>query len=195
MSGLEAAGIQTVADQTMTQKDTDVRAQLTEIQKANPDIFVISSFPGQVATIYLQAQELGFKPQLLSVDGTAGPDILSQAGTAMQCLDYTAVWSSLSQDGRNPAFVQAFKTKFGKDPSTFNAAGYDSMWLMATAFKNAGAADKVAVRDALKNITDFKGAMGVYGFGSSRDASVKGTPVQIVDAKPVLWTPQTTCKP
>jgi branched-chain amino acid transport system substrate-binding protein len=53
--GLEAAGIETVAEQTMTQKDTDLRTQLTEIKKANPDIIILSTFPGQFASVYLQA--------------------------------------------------------------------------------------------------------------------------------------------
>src|SRR5207249_2469723 len=58
-AGFDAAGVTTVADQTMTQKDTDLRAQLTEIKNANPDIFVINAFPGQLASIYLQAEEVG----------------------------------------------------------------------------------------------------------------------------------------
>jgi ABC-type branched-subunit amino acid transport system substrate-binding protein len=39
----------------MTQKDTDLRTQLTEIKKANPDIIILSTFPGQFASVYLQA--------------------------------------------------------------------------------------------------------------------------------------------
>jgi branched-chain amino acid transport system substrate-binding protein len=177
----------------MTQKDTDLRAQLTEIKNANPDLVILSTFPGQYASVYLQADEVGLDKQIIATDGTAGAQILDQAGSVMQCTVFTAVWSAQNPEGNNQHFQQLLKEKTGKDGDLFYAAGHDALWVYATAVKNAGTADKAKVRDALAALDGFKGAFGVYGFDANRNPTISGTTLQIQASKPVLWTDQTQC--
>jgi branched-chain amino acid transport system substrate-binding protein len=192
---LEKAGVKAVAIETMTQKDIDVRAQLTKIKNANPDVVIFNVFPGQVGMVSLQAREIGIKAQLIATDGSASEQTLEQAGKAMQCMVFTAVWSPLGEEGRNQQFQKDLQAKLGADtqPDLFYAAGYDGLWTYATALKNAGTADKAKVRDALAALKDFEGAMGKYSFDENREPTMGGTNIQIRDSKPQLWEPGASC--
>jgi branched-chain amino acid transport system substrate-binding protein len=192
-SGLEAAGLETAIVQTLTANDTDLRAQLTEIGNSDADIFILSTFPGQYASAYLQAQELGLDMQIVAADGTAGAQILDQAADAMQCVVWTAVWSAQNQEGRNQHFQELLDEKLGKPGDLFYAAGYDGLWVYATAVRDAGSAEPEAVRQALNDLEDFEGAFGVYDFDENRNPSITGTNLQIQDGTPTLWEPGTEC--
>lgn len=189
VAALEAAGVETVETQAFTTADTNFRAQLTEVQNADPDVIVLTTFPGQIAGVFLQAEELGIETPVISSDGSNRAEVLDQAGAAMQCTTFNTVWSPVNETGRNPDFVAAM----GEDADLYAAAGYDAMWAYATALAAAGSPDSAAVVAALNDLTDFQGALGVYDFDDERNPSITGTDLQIQDGAAVLWTPETEC--
>lgn len=189
IAALEAAGLETKEVQTYTTNDTDYRAQLTEIQNAGADVIVLTSFPGQIAGIFLQAEELGIDTPIISSDGSNRAEVLDQAGEAMQCTTFNTIWAPENEAGRNPDFVAAM----GADADLYSAAGYDAMWVYATALQAAGSADSDAIVTALNGIEDFDGAFGVYDFEGDRNPSITGTNLQIQDSAAVVWTPETEC--
>lgn len=194
----DGLGLKTVSVQTVTAKDTDVRAQLTEIKNAKPDVLFLNVNTGQQPGILVQAKELGLLPgdtQIIGDVGFGNDTVLKQAASALQCGLFATTWDASSKDGKNEHFIQLFKDKNGgKMPDAFAAWGYDAMWAVATAFKNAGTTDHKAVRDALAGLKDLQGALGVYSFDDNRQPTQKGLLMQVQDGKPVIWTPGTTCK-
>ena len=48
------------------------------------------------------------------------------------------------------------------------AWGYDAMSVLAIAMENAGTLEPEAVRDALANITDYRGAAAIAGYDADR---------------------------
>jgi len=189
VAALEAAGVETLEVQTDSTTDTDFRAQLTEIDDAGADVIVLTAFPGQIAPIFLQAEELGIDTPIISSDGSARADVLEQAGEAMQCTVFNSVWAAQNETGRNPQFVETF----GDEADLYKAAGYDAMWLYVEALGRAGSADSEAVIAELNNTVDFEGAFGVYSFDENRNPSILGTNLQIQDSEAVVWTPESTC--
>ena len=190
VGALEEAGLETLEVQAFTTTDTDFRAQLTEADNAGADVIVLTTFPGQIAPIFLQAEELGIDTPVISSDGSARDDVLGQAGDAMQCTAFNSVWAAQNETGRNPQFVEAM----GAGADLYAAAGFDAMWVYAEALVAAGSADPEAVITALDELEDFGGAFGVYDFDEDRNPSIPGVNLQIQDGEAVLWTPETTCE-
>ncbi|MFD2351161.1 ABC transporter substrate-binding protein [Nonomuraea ferruginea] len=193
---LEAAGITTVGEETFVGTDTDVRAQLTKLKQANPDVLVTMPLPGMMSTIYLQLDEIGYDgPVFMAPD--VSDATMEQAGQAMQCFVYVTAWNGQSTEGNNAHFLDYWKQHGEKRSATvFEAASYASLWSMAHAFKEAGTTDKKTVRDTLAGLSDIDTPFGKIGFTDNRTASVKGTKLQIVDSKITLFDPQTAaaCK-
>jgi branched-chain amino acid transport system substrate-binding protein len=188
---LEGMGITTVGEETFVGTDTDVRAQLTKLKQANPDVLVTMPLPGMMSTIYLQLDEVGHEgPVFMAPD--VSDATMEQAGKAMQCFVYVTAWNGQSTDGNNPHFLDYWQQHGEKRSATvFEAAGYASLWSMAHAFKAAGSTDKKAVRDALAGLQDIDSPFGKIGFTDNRAASIKGTKLQIVDSKITLFDPAT----
>ncbi len=190
IGALEEAGLETLEVQAFTTTDTDFRAQLTEADNADADVIVLTTFPGQIAPIFLQAEELGIETPIISSDGSARDDVLGQAGSAMQCTTFNSVWAAQNDTGRNPQFIEAM----GEDADLYAAAGFDAMWVYAEALAAAGSAESEAIIAALHDLEDFEGAFGVYDFDETRNPSIPGVNLQIQDGEAVLWTPETTCE-
>lgn len=195
---IEGLGLRTASVQTVTAQDTDVRAQLTEIKNADPDVWLLNVNTGQQPGILLQAQEIGLLPQATAVVGDVGfgnATVLQQASDVLQCGLFATTWTLESETGKNRHFVDLYRQKNGgKDPDAFVAWGYDAVWAVATAMKDAGTTDKEAVRDALGRIESFEGALGTYGFDEGRQPTQEGILMQVRDGKPVPWTPDAACQ-
>jgi branched-chain amino acid transport system substrate-binding protein len=192
-AALEAAGFETVAEQTFSGTDTDVRAQLTAIKDANPDLLVVTPLPGVMTIVYLQAAEVGIESQII---GAPDPNaaILEQAGPEMQCLLYTTPWNRLSEDGNNQHFLEYWEANGNGNPADlFHAYGYTSTWAMAAGIRAANSVEGEAIRDALNTMPDIATPVGDINFQANRTASITGTKVQIQDSTPVPWDGTTSC--
>lgn len=191
---LRDAGFEIVQEQTFASNDTDVRAQLTAIKDANPDLVVTTPLPGLMSIVYLQAAEVGLRAQIL-----ASPDvndaILSQAGRAMQCVAYTTAWNPKATGGNNAAFLEAWsRNGVNKTANVFHAAGYTSMWTLARGLKAANSTNGAALRDALANLPVSPTPFGDLAFDQNRAMAITGTKVQVRDSKLELWQDATSCR-
>ena len=65
-------------------------------------------------------------------------------------------------------FVSNYKNKYGQDPGAFSVLAYDSVYIMATAIKNAGSTDSDAIKDVLKKLDENCGTTH-YKFDENRD--------------------------
>lgn len=193
-AALEEAGYETVSEQTFTNNDIDVRAQLTAIQGSDPDIVVVTPLPGLMTIVYLQAAEVGIDVPII-----ASPDvndsILEQAGPEMECLVYTTVWNPASDQGNNPHFLEYF-AEHGPDvsPTVFHAVGYASMWSFAEGIRAANGVDGAAIRDALVSLDAIDTPVGTINFQNDRAAAITGVRVQVRDSALTVWSPDEPCE-
>lgn len=191
-AALEAAGVETVADQTMSGSDTDVRAQLTAIADADPDFFVMTVLPGLMSTVFLQAAEIGLDAQLLGQ--IPNPQLLEQAGPEMECSVYIAPWAPFFEGGNNQHFLD-YWAENGEDrePDLFVAAGYSAMWAMAHGIKQANSVEGADIAAALASMDDIDTAYGTVNFRTNRSASIPGAKAIIMDSQIVPWDETIEC--
>ena len=83
--------------------------------------------------------------------------------------------------------MQAYRAKYNADPDQFAAQAYDGLYIMATAIKNAGSADRSAIRDALAKIRGLDGALGSFSFDENRDPICQSVPLTVKAGKYVLF--------
>lgn len=141
-----------VKEEAFVAKDTDFRAQLTNIKGANPDFVYVPAYYEEVGLIIKQARELGIDVTMMGGEGWDSPKLVELAGG--DALDNTFITNSYSPGDSDPKvqeFVKAFKAKYkDKTPDAFNALGYDSVYFLADAIKRAGSTDGEKIQKALE---------------------------------------------
>jgi len=168
-AALQQLGIQLVATESYSKGDSDFRTQLGKLNARKPDIFVFSSLVGEAIPILQQAREIGITQPIVGGNGFNSPNVLKNAGAAAEGLIVGSAWFIDSLAPKSKAFVQAYRAKYNADPDQFAAQAYDGLYIMATAIKNAGSADRSAIRDALAKIRGLDGALGSFSFDENRD--------------------------
>lgn len=177
-------GGEVVAIEGYKQADTDFKAQLTKIASANPEALFIPDYYTKVYLIASQANDIGLKDiPLLGCDGWDGIDsIFEKSENEASILDngyFCSHFSLEDEDEGVQAFVASYKEKYGENPTSFAALGYDAANIMINAIETAGSTDSKAIIEALKN-TQYKGVTGNIKFDENGDP-IKGVSVLKVE--------------
>ena len=157
----EALGGEIVSVEGFVIEDKDFRSTLTKIIGTNPDVIYIPAYEEQVALIINQARELGYEGVLLGVDGWDGTK-LAEVNTpeALKDAFFTNHYSSESTDPKVSDFIKNYNAKYGSNPTSLAALGYDAAYVIAEAVAKAGSADPVAIRDAIAKTSGLVGVTG-----------------------------------
>ncbi len=163
-------GLETVTTETFGSKDTDFSAQLTKIKSLNPDAIVVSALVEAGAGILLAKKSLGIPDSVRVIGGNGlnSPQVPTVAGAAADGTLVGSPWFIDKADEVNQKFVKAYKAKYNSDPDQFAAQAYDTLFIVANAIKEAGAANADKIRDALAK-AKYSGVMGNFSFTPDRD--------------------------
>ena len=130
--------------------DKDFNAQLTKIKSANPDVVYLPDYYGTVALIAKQLRAQGINTPIIGADGWDG--LTDNAGDEVLNGYYSNHYAADSTEPAVMKYVNAFRAKYNKDPNSFAALGYDSVYLLKDAMEKAGSTtDVAAIRTALEN--------------------------------------------
>lgn len=159
-----AAGGEIVAFETFTTGDKDFSAQLTNIRAAEPDIIFLPTYYNDVPLIAQQARRLGLDATLLGSDAWSSPEIIKLGGADVDGSYFCNHFSTQIATDEAKKFIADYTAKYGQAPDDVAALTFDSCGLITEALKNAGRADREAVREALAQIREFKGVTGTFRF-------------------------------
>jgi branched-chain amino acid transport system substrate-binding protein len=169
-SALEKLGIETLTTETFGSKDTDFSAQLTKIKGLNPDAIVVSALVEAGSGILLGKKALGFpeKVRVIGGNGLNAPKVMEIAGDAANGTLVGSPWFVGKSDPASQKFVDAYKAKYNIEPDQFAAQAYDTLFIVAKAINDAGAAEPEKIKDALGKVK-YTGVMGPFAFTANRD--------------------------
>lgn len=166
-SGLKKAFKETykgeiVAEENFTAGDKDFQAMLTKIKDKDFNVIYIPGYYTEAGLIIKQAREMGIEQPIIGADGFGDEKLIETAGASnVKNVYYTGHFSNKAPatDKVEP-FVAAFEKKYGKQPSSFNALAYDSVYMIKQAIEDEGKATPEAINKGLANLKDFEGVTG-----------------------------------
>jgi branched-chain amino acid transport system substrate-binding protein len=164
VEGFKRGGGEIVEDQSFPAEATDLRAQLTRVKAAQPDVVLVLAYK-TTGLALKQARELGIAAQFIGTLDFELPEVVDIAKNAANDSIYTkAVF-----DPANPAsdamktYAAEYKKRYGSDPEVYGATMYDMLHMLSEATAN-GKGDSEKIRANLLAIKDYPGASGATTF-------------------------------
>jgi len=186
-AAFEALGGEIVAQEGYGKDDEDFRPTLTNFSKAGADLIYVPGYYQKVAKIISQGRELGIDLPFLGADGWDSPELVTIAGAEnLNNTYFTNHYSSKDPSEKVQNFVKAYKEKYGNEPDSFAALGYDAAYLIADAIERAGSADPEAIKNALAETKDFEAVTGTLTFDDKHNPVKEIAIIEMVNGEQVL---------
>lgn len=180
-------GLQIVATESYGANDVDFKAQLTNIQKQNPDVIFCPDYYNNVYLLATQVKELGIKATLLGVDGTDGVLDVAEDATVLEGLYFANHYSTTDESEIVQNFLTSYKEAYNETPNALAALGYDGAMILVDALKRAGSTDAQAIIDAL-DATDMDCVTGHVTYDENNNPIKSCAIIQIIGGEYVLNT-------
>ncbi len=161
----------TVVDETLSQiNQADYSVEISTIMSEQPEA-IYTFYPGGMGVNFTkQYQQAGLMQKIpmvstSSIDGTTLPALKDSALGAITSSPYAPDLDNAA----NKEFAQAYRQKYGREPSLYAAQSYDAARLIASALRQTGGdlADKEKFRAALKK-ADFESVRGYFAFNTNQ---------------------------
>ncbi len=172
---LAARNMKAVAVEKYNIKDVDMTAQLLKAKQAGADVVLTYGIGPELAQIANGMEKLNWKVPLIGSWTLSMANFIDNAGKNG---NGTRMPQTFIQDPNTPkrkafidAYVKAYNPPQGRMPSPVSAAqGYDSIYLLAAAIKQAGSTDGPKVKAALENLSEkVDGVVTTYDKPYSKD--------------------------
>lgn len=153
----------------------DYTALLRRVLAAGPDMLYIPNNYNQAARIIRQAKEMGLKSIIMGSDAWDAVDFVKLCGEPCLNLYFTTNYIGTAGNGRTHAFVDRFTVAYGYAPDTVAALTWDAVHLVVRALGELEAvggdlaSNRLAVREALAGIRNFRGVTGTMHFNAQGD--------------------------
>ena len=166
VKALTAKGVKTVAEEKFNIKDTDMTAQLLRAKEAGADVILTYGIGPELAQIANGMAKLGWKVPLVGSWTLSMASYIDNAGPNGDGAMMPETFIQVPNTPKRKAFIEAYQKAYNTDrmPSPVSAAqGYDSVYLLTAAIKQAGSTDGKKIKDALENLNEkVEGVVTVY---------------------------------
>jgi branched-chain amino acid transport system substrate-binding protein len=163
---LAGMSITPVATEKFNIGDTDMTAQVLRAKEAGADVILTYAIGPELAQIANAMAKLGWKVPLIGSWTLSMASYIDTSGANGDGAIMPQTFIQLPTTPKRKAFIEAYQKKYNIDrmPSPVSAAqGYDSVYLLAAAIKQAGSTDGRKVREALENLNaKVEGVVTVY---------------------------------
>ena len=174
----EKGGVKIVGEQTLSDGDTDLSAQITSLRGKDIDAIFFSGYYNEAALILLELKKQGLDIALFGADGFQSPDLWKVAkDTAVGTIFYAGFTSDAGTDKINEFNSKMFKKGLKSDG--FAAQAYDATKLLLESIEKSGIkdcsseTDRNKIRETLAATENFDGIAGMMSFDDNRDAIKK----------------------
>jgi len=129
---------------TVTQTDTDMRAQVTKLIQTNPDTAFLVIRENALGTAVRQFRELGFKGQILGINAFDSPVVWQASGPHGEGVLFANARIDYENNAAAASFQKAFRERYGRDPMHTHAYGYSiAQYLLPLAAQAKGDGEKM----------------------------------------------------
>jgi branched-chain amino acid transport system substrate-binding protein len=196
---IQGAGLTKGDTVTMRSNAFDVSAQVSQLMQNPSDLIAVGMPPDILLHFAAELRRQGHKGILLGSSSIADVDLPERMGAPGEGTIVGATFFSGLDDARTKTFVQRFRDKLKEhgqpvvDPSQFDAATYDIVYIYAEAMKKVGAtgdatklaAERAAIRDQIRQMKAFPALVGPLTMGPENDVNKT---IYVLQAKDGVWT-------
>ncbi|MGA7749334.1 MAG: ABC transporter substrate-binding protein [Gallionella sp.] len=172
---LAAKNITPVAVEKFNIKDVDMTAQLLKAKEAGAQAILTYAIGPELAQIANGMEKLGWKVPMIGSWTLSMGNFIDNAGKNGEGARMPQTFIQEPNTPKRKAFIEAYLKAYnppnGRIPSPVSAAqGYDSMYILAAAIKQAGNTDGVKIREALENLKEkIDGVVTTYDHPYTHD--------------------------
>jgi branched-chain amino acid transport system substrate-binding protein len=180
---LEAAGVPTVANDSIDPRSQDFSAVVNRIRQANPDLIFYGGYYSEAGRLRKQLVDGGVRVRFLSGDGSLDQGFVTAAGAAgAEGAQLTCACKLATEDagGKLGEFAKDYKSLNGAAPGTYSTEGYDSASILIKGIKE-GKTDRRALLDYVENLGSFEGVGKNISFEAN--GNIKATGVFVYEVK------------
>ncbi|WP_174259942.1 MULTISPECIES: ABC transporter substrate-binding protein [unclassified Variovorax] len=165
---LKAKGITPVAVEKFNIKDVDMTAQLLKAKEAGAEVVLTYGIGPELAQIANGMTKLGWKVPMVGSWTLAMANYIDNAGPGGEGARMPQTFIQEPTTPKRKAFIDSFIAKFKPknnrmDSPVSAAQGYDSIYLLAAAIKQANSTDGPKIRAALEDLsTPVEGVVTTY---------------------------------
>ncbi|MDY7539016.1 ABC transporter substrate-binding protein [Undibacterium sp. RTI2.1] len=154
---LDKKGLKPVAVEKFNIKDVDMTAQLLKAKQAGAQAILTYGIGPELAQIANGMEKLNWKVPMIGSWTLSMGNFIDNAGKNGEGVMMPQTFIQQPNTPKRKAFIDAYVKAYnppgGRIPSPVSAAqGYDSIYLLAAAIKQAGTTDGSKVREALENL-------------------------------------------
>jgi len=171
----------------------DFRLTVNELRGINADVVFFAGLEPWAGDFIRQARAVGVKTDIIGAFSNT-PEMRDRAGAAIEGSMYFEMYNVDSPTPENQAFVRKFQARYGRQPDTWAAQGYDALMILAKAVQSTGSANPLDLAYAIRYMDPWNGANGRYKFdarGEMEDKPIylnmfrNGAPVTILESTPM----------
>ena len=172
---LESKGIKPVAVEKFNIKDVDMTAQLLKAKAAGADVVLTYAIGPELAQIANGMTKLCWKVPMIGSWTLSMANFIDNAGPGGEGARMPQTFIQQADTPKRKVFIdtylKTFKPKNNRIDSPVSAAqGYDSIYLLAAAIKQANSTEGPKIREALENLqTKVEGVVTTYDKPFTKD--------------------------
>jgi branched-chain amino acid transport system substrate-binding protein len=154
---LASKGVKAVATEKFNIKDVDMTPQLLKAKEAGADCVLTYGIGPELAQIANGMTKLGWKVPMIGSWTLSMANYIDNAGPGGEGARMPQTFIQDPNTPKRKAFIEAYLKEFKPakdriDSPVSAAQGYDSVYLLAAAMKQANSTDGPKIKDALENL-------------------------------------------
>lgn len=151
--------------------DEDFAIQLAQMASLAPDVVFVSGNHVDSALLIQKARSRKITVPFLGGHTWDVSQFIEMGGVSVEGATFVTHYSAeAAETEANAAFVEAYKAKYGKDPSAFAALGHDAYLIILDAIERANSTEPEDLIYALADTKDFNGVTGIITMDEHGDA-------------------------
>lgn len=148
-SKADELGLEIVSTTTFTtDSQSDFSVQINDAKSNGADLVFLPMYYDAASLILTQANAVGYAPKFFGVDGMDG--ILTQEGFDTSLAEGVILltpFNADSTDDKTASFVAKYNEAYGETPNQFAADGYDCVYAIYEALKDADVTSDISASD------------------------------------------------
>lgn len=165
-----------VAHEEVIEGSDDYGPAISKLNDAGADVVICVGMYNLVAPVARQYKQVNKDIEIVGFSNAYSQQLLELGGKDVEGVAFPVIFFSGSEDENISNFVNAYKEKYGSEPSALTAQAYDSVGIFLTAIQKVGIDNIEDVRDEIANL-EYEGVTGYTKFDENGDVEKAFTKV------------------